>query len=245
MTLPDQSRISENASIQAISQKHGYIDRCMAHSIEYSKKLVLPYLRNSTSILEIGPAEGFLSEFLFDNTSYYEIVEPSKLFAKDLKNRFPQSIVNCCMIEDFNTRKKYDFILLSHVLEHVIDPVSVLRRCQNFVKENSILFCIVPNSHSIHRQAAVKMGLLEKEDQLNESDILHGHKRVYDISLLNNHFLNADFNIISSGGYWLKPLSNSQIEKSWSDDMLSAFMALGESYPDISAEIYIASCLNY
>ncbi len=245
MNLPDQSRISENASIQAISQQHGYIDKCMTHSIEYSKKLVFPYLKNSSSILEIGPAEGYLSEFLAENSSRYEIVEPSKIFAKDLTNRFPQSIVNCCMIEDFNTKEKYDFILLSHVLEHVIDPVYVLRLCQNFMKENSTLFCIVPNSHSIHRQAAVQMGLLDKEDQLNESDIMHGHKRVYDMSLLNNHFLDADFNILSSGGYWLKPLSNSQIEKSWSDEMLSAFMTLGESYPDISAEIYVASCLNF
>mgnify|MGYP006219512491 CR=1 FL=1 len=72
------------------------------------------------------------------------------IFAKDLKSRFPQSIVNCCMVEDFNTRKKYDFILLSHVLEHVIDPVSVLRRCQNFMKESSTLFCIVPNLSLIH-----------------------------------------------------------------------------------------------
>ena len=85
----------------------------------------------------------------------------------------------------------------------------------------------------------------KKKQVKNESDVLHGHKRVYDMNLLNNHFLNADFNIVSSGGYWLKPLSNSQIEKYWSDEMLSAFMALGESYPDISAEIYVASCLNY
>ena len=83
-----------------------------------------------------------------------------------------------------------------------------------------------------------------KEDQLNESDVIHGHKRVYNIRLLNNHFLEADLNIISSGGYWLKPLSNSQLEKSWSDEMLSAFMTLGESYPEISAEIYVVTRLK-
>ena len=244
MTLPDKAHISENSFLQSIAKQHGYIDRCMTHSIEYSKKLLLPYLANSSSVLEVGPAEGYLSEFLFNNSSRYEIVEPSKIFAENLTNRFPESIVNCCMIEDFSSKEKYDLILLSHVLEHVIDPVSVLKRCQNFMNEKTILFCVVPNSHSIHRQAAVTMGLLDKEDQLNESDVIHGHKRVYNIRLLNNHFLEADLNIISSGGYWLKPLSNSQLEKSWSDEMLSAFMTLGESYPEISAEIYVVTRLK-
>ena len=41
------------------------------------------------------------------------------------------------------------------------------------------------------------------------------------------------------GGYWLKPIANSQIEQSWTPEMLEAFMQLGEQYPDIAAEIYV------
>ena len=32
-------------------------------------------------------------------------------------------------------------------------------------------------------------------------------------------------------GYWLKPLSNQQIEELWTPSMLDAFMHLGERYP--------------
>ena len=43
------------------------------------------------------------------------------------------------------------------------------------------------------------------------------------------------------GGYWLKPLSNGQIEQDWTPQMVEAFMKLGERYPDIAAEIYVVA----
>lgn len=234
---------SEQAAIQSIANEHGYLNRCMTHSIDYSQKLIAKYINSNSRVLEVGPAEGRLSTFLYESAGTYEVVEPSELFAANLKNRYPNASVNCCMIEDFHATAKYDFILLSHVLEHVIDPVNVLCHCKQYMSENTILFCIVPNSHSLHRQAAVKMGILREESQLNKSDIKHGHKRVYNLTKLSNDFISAGLDIVSSGGYWLKPLSNSQLESSWSDKMFEAFMELGESYPEICAEIYLASAL--
>ena len=45
------------------------------------------------------------------------------------------------------------------------------------------------------------------------------------------------------GGYWLKPLSNAQLDRDWTPEMLDAFMALGERYPDVAAEIYVVATL--
>ena len=47
-----------------------------------------------------------------------------------------------------------------------------------------------------------------------------------------------------SGGYWLKPVSNAQIEEAGNPEMLKAFMQMGERYPDIAAEIYIKAELS-
>ena len=52
-------------------------------------------------------------------------------------------------------------------------------------------------------------------------------------------FMSAGLRIDVFGGYWLKPLSNSQIESQWTQAMLDAFMQLGERYPDIAGEIYV------
>ena len=40
------------------------------------------------------------------------------------------------------------------------------------------------------------------------------------------------------GGVFLKPLTNSQIEKWWTEEMMDAFYELGKEYPEIAAEIY-------
>lgn len=44
---------------------------------------------------------------------------------------------------------------------------------------------------------------------------------------------------MQAGGYWFKPLSDSQIEKDWTQELIQAFLMLGEEYPDIAGEIYL------
>ena len=51
----------------------------------------------------------------------------------------------------------------------------------------------------------------------------------------------AGYRIEIFGGYWIKPISNAQIDAQWSAEMLDAFMRLGERYPDIAAEIYVVA----
>ena len=63
--------------------------------------------------------------------------------------------------------------------------------------------------------------------------------RIYTPETLLSEFVNVNYSIISRGGYWLKPLSDKQIEENWSDKMIHAFMKLGEQYPDISGELYL------
>ena len=103
------------------------------------------------------------------------------------------------------------------------------------------MIAAVPNSKSVHRQAAVLMGLLAREDSLNEMDIHHGHRRVFNPESFKEVFIKAGMRIRDYGGYWLKPVSNAQIEQSWTPEMLHAFMLLGERYPDIAAEIYVVA----
>ena len=85
------------------------------------------------------------------------------------------------------------------------------------------------------------MGLLKFEEELNDADRHHGHRRVYTPETFRRDFLLAGLRIEVFGGYWLKPVSNGQIERDWDERMLSAFMTLGERYPDIAGEIYVVA----
>jgi hypothetical protein len=99
----------------------------------------------------------------------------------------------------------------------------------------------VPNARSLHRQAAVLMGLLGVETELNDTDRRIGHRRVYTPETFRADFYRAGLSVDVFGGYWLKTLSNQQIQDSWTEDMIAAFLQLGERYPDVAAEIYVVA----
>jgi 2-polyprenyl-3-methyl-5-hydroxy-6-metoxy-1,4-benzoquinol methylase len=42
--------------------------------------------------------------------------------------------------------------MLTHILEHVDDPVQVLKIAKKFLKEDGVLIADVPNAHSLHRE---------------------------------------------------------------------------------------------
>ena len=137
---------------------------------------------------------------------------------------------------------------MGRVLEHVEYPEQILELAKGWLKPCTYnskgggrIISMVPNSHSIHRQAAVKMGLLKSEDSMSEADVFHGHRRIYDLESLQKEFLKAGLKVIDSGGYWLKPLSNAQIQNTWDTKMTLAFMELGEAYPQIAGDIYVVA----
>ncbi|WP_323018066.1 hypothetical protein [Castellaniella sp.] len=80
------------------------------------------------------------------------------------------------------------------------------------------------------------MGIVPTEDALNETDKRRGHRRVFTPETFRQAFSQAGLSIDLFGGYWMKPVSNAQIESDWTPQMVEAFMALGERYPDIAGE---------
>ena len=232
--------MSNKESLQKISEKSLYSAGVMPIAIKYCFSIFKRHFTGS-SILEMGPAEGVMTECLITTGREIHIVEGSRLFCEKLAELYPSAEVVNSLFEDFVPGRRFDNIIMGHVLEHVDDPVMLLKTVSTWLEEGGRVFAAVPNSRSLHRQAAVIMGLLSRENQLNDLDIHHGHKLVFDPESFRNIFLQAGFNIEVFGGYWLKPLSNGQLQNSWDVSTLEAFMALGERYPDIAGEIYIVA----
>lgn len=234
---------TESEKLKEIAQRSIYAKGTNAKTILYSGNIFLSNMVGD-SVLELGPAEGLMTDILYPQyKNKYTVVDAAPVFVKEIKKKYPKIEGIVSLFEEYETECKYDNIILGHVLEHVENPVSVLCHIKNFLSENGRILAAVPNCYSIHRQAAVKMGLMKQVDEMSEKDKLHGHRRVYSIELLHEHFKRANLSIIKEGGYWLKPLSDKQIEKDWTESMLDAFMSLGEQYPSIAAEIYIIATL--
>ena len=234
----------EQKRVNEIAARSRYAEGLNTQTTRYSFAIFKRYLRPG-SILELGPAEGVMTECLYSKSHDLSAVEGSALFCEGLRERFPRLKVINALFEEFETERTYDNIILGHVLEHVKDPALILSKVREWLAPAGRVFAAVPNAHSLHRQAAVIMGLLKHEKELSDNDLYHGHRRVYDPESFRADFIAAGLKIEHFGGYWIKPLSNRQIEESWTEQMVDAFMLLGERYPEIAAEmVVVASCMQ-
>lgn len=226
--------------LEVIAEDSIYALGVMEHAIKYCYKVFSRHMIDG-NVLELGPAEGLMTELILQDNYQLTIIEGSLNFCEILKNKFPNAEIINSLFEDFSIDKKFNNIILGHVLEHVIDPVGLLKHIKNFLTPGGKILAAVPNARSIHRQAAVIMGYLQTEDSLNERDIQHDHRCVFNPESFRSIFYQSGLNIDIFGGYWLKPLSNKQIEETWTLQMIESFFQLGERYPDIAGEIYVVA----
>lgn len=235
---------SEHKHLESVAKSldYAYIEGVNLNTVEYNAEIFKRYLKKGDSILELGPAEGAMTDLLYPIYSEnYTVVDAVVSYVDILKKRHPGIKGEATLIEEYQPTQYYDSIILGHVLEHVDNPVKILRKCKSWLKTSGQIMLSVPNCNSIHRQAAVIMGLQENVKNLSEMDKTHGHRRVYSWQELADDFESAGLHVVKMGGYWLKPLSNAQLEATWTKQMMDAFMLLGEKYPEIAAEIYVVA----
>jgi 2-polyprenyl-3-methyl-5-hydroxy-6-metoxy-1,4-benzoquinol methylase len=230
--------LDEQLRLERIAADSWYSQGLNTTSVEYCAHVFARFWKGRRC-LEMGPAEGIMTPHLDRAFPDLTLVEGAEAFCAGLRQRFPDATVVRSLFEDFTPIAPFDTIVLGHVLEHVGNPVEVLRKAGSWLAPAGVICCAVPNARSLHRQAGVMLQMLDTVHSLNPTDLHHGHRRVYDPETFRADFLKAGLRLRTCGGYWIKPLSNRQMEDGWSPDTIHAFMQLGESYPDIAAEIYI------
>jgi len=231
---------AEYERLEDIASDSRYSAGVMANMTRYSYDVARRWIKGPR-VLEMGPAEGHMTDALMSDGFDLTVVEGSSRFCQEIADRHPSARVVHSIFEEFTSEPVFDTVVLGHVLEHVDNPDIILQLVKSWLAPGGRVFAAVPNARSLHRQAAVIMGLLGREDEMNEADLHHGHRRVFNPETFRAIFAPAGLHIEFYGGYWLKPVSNGQIETSWTPDMLNAFVTLGERYPDVAAEIYVVA----
>jgi 2-polyprenyl-3-methyl-5-hydroxy-6-metoxy-1,4-benzoquinol methylase len=145
--------------------------------------------------------------------------------------------------EDFEPDQPFDAIFLTHTLEHLDEPVALLRRIGRWLTPAGRLFLVVPNAHAASRQIAVAMGLIPYPTAVTQGEHEHGHRRTYDLAALTAHVAEAGLGLVETGGVFFKPFANFQFDKliasgAISEDYLEGCFKLGALYPDLCASIY-------
>lgn len=229
---------TEQERLDQIAGNNEYDKGINGKMVRYTAELFRRHMKQG-SVLEMGPAQGLATDILHPYFGDYTVLDASADFINQICSRNPDIKSYVSLFEKFKNPEQYDNIILGHVLEHVGDPVHILSKCREWLKDGGVLCAAVPNRNSLHRQVGVKLGMLKDIAELHEGDLKIGHRRVYDLKGFIHDFQEAGFMIRQSGGYWLKPISSSQIEKTWSEELIQAYMEMGEKYPDIACNIYV------
>lgn len=211
-------------------------------NIEYRIQTMRPFFVAGPA-LELGTGGGHCTLELAKYFPVLDSVEGAPALAERTRSRGlpPHASVHVSYFETFEPSRQYANIFMIQVLEHLDDPVHVLDKYRRALAPDGRLFLTVPNSQSLHRLAAVEMGLLKSADSLNEIDLSAGHRRVYSPPLLQAHLHQAGYRMVYRGGLFVKPLSNGQIVSQWSVEMMRAFHEIAGCLPDHSAEILVVA----
>lgn len=225
-------------------RKYGYnFDYDVLH--HYMVKAFQPFFR-SGKILELGSFEGRFTERLLAHFSDITCVEASDAAVNQAREIFGSKvqIING-LFEEVNLPTKYDHIILTHVLEHLSDPVSVLKRVNDeWLSENGRLFLVCPNANAPSRQIAVKMGLISHNTAITPGEAQHGHHITYSLDTLERDARRAGLKVVYRTGIFFKALANFQWDRLLNTDIISqtyldGCFELGQIYPDLCSSIFL------
>lgn len=111
-------------------------------------KIINKFKNKPGKVLDIGASSGGMLEVFFENGWDVLGVEPSKKATK-LANEKGFKVINKPFEEVTIKDESIDVVILNHTLEHVKNPVRVLKKVKKILKNNGIVYVDVPNFGSL------------------------------------------------------------------------------------------------
>ena len=234
-----------NKEIIDNDRKYGYsFDFDVMHP--FMIKSFEPFFNKKGSFLELGCYKG---DFTKRFTEYFDditCVEASSEAIEEAKQKVPSSVKFMNeLFENVDLPQKYDNIVLTHVLEHLDDPVKVLKRINDeWLSDDGRFFLVTPNAMAPSRQIAVKMGLITHNSAVTPAEEEHGHRITYTLDTLERDAKVAGLKVVHRSGIFFKALANFQWDKLLQTDIISkdyldGCYELGQQYPELCSSIFL------
>lgn len=213
-------------------------------------------------VLDLACGEGKMLGLFRDNFDRVVGVDASGFALSKAREKYPDIELHESLIEDLTLADKFDTVFLLNVLEHVRDPVELLKKAGTFMKDDGILIIHVPNAEAVNRKIAVIMGTLEYLEELSPYDLkVTGHRRYYKMDTLIEDIETAGLSVVKTGGVMYKMLSMAQMDwllaegpweeggfgwgrvgaekaKDWRAEFCRACYEIGKEYPKDCNIIY-------
>jgi len=204
-----------------------------------------PFFRDG-NILELGSFKGDFTRKYLPYFSDITCVEASDDAIEIAQNEFGTKVkfVNS-LFETATLPAKYDNIVLTHVLEHIDDPISILKRINDeWLAKDGRLFLVCPNANAPSRQIAVKMGLISHKTAVTAAEAEHGHRCTYTFDTLERDVVSSGLEVVHRSGIFFKALANFQWDQLLktniiSENYLEGCYKLGHEYPQLCSSIFL------
>ena len=199
------------------------------------------------SILELGSFKGDFTKRLLPYSDEITCVEASDEAIKIAKDKLKDCnvlFINS-LFETVNLSKKYDNIILTHVLEHIDDSVGLLKRINDeWLSDGGRLFLVCPNANAPSRQIAVKIGIISHNSAITPAEKEHGHNITYTLDTLERDVKLGGLKVEYRSGIFFKALANFQWDQLLKTDIISkeyldGCYELGQQYPDLCSSIML------
>ena len=197
------------------------------------------------SALELGCFQGGMTARIFKEYPDTCVVEGSAECIEIARAKAGLNLVEFIhgTFETVMLDRKFDAVFMIHTLEHLDDPVLVLKRCRSWLHPGGKLFVAVPNAYAASRQIACKMGIVGEPTSVTQAEAMHGHRRTYSKWTCERDLLKAGLKLVSFGGVMFKPMANFQMDLALQHGVidqayLDGCYELGKEYPDFCSSLF-------
>jgi 2-polyprenyl-3-methyl-5-hydroxy-6-metoxy-1,4-benzoquinol methylase len=240
----DSSRNYNREAQDASDHKYAYaFDFDVMHP--FMVRSFAPFF-NKGSLLELGSFRGDFTRRLTAHFTDITCVEASDDAVSAARHVLGDTVrfVNATF-ETVELPRTYDNVVLTHVLEHLDDPIAVLTRInREWLSDIGRLFLVCPNGNAASRQIAVRMGIISHNAAVTPAEREHGHRITYTLDTLEGHARAAGLEVVHRSGIFFKALANFQWDRLLATDIISSdylegCYQLGHLYPDLCSSIFL------
>lgn len=208
--------------------------------LNWYPKRILQHTPNSQSLLELGLGHGYTTTIFSKRFAKHVVLDGSRAIIENFQSKYPDckaEIVET-YFEKFESAEKFDLIVMGFILEHVDNPVEILKHYKQFLAPGGRMFIAVPNAEVLNRRLGHAAGLLKDMQELSENDHILGHQRYYTVKTLTDDIHAAGYSVALMEGIYLKPLTTSQmISLHFDKKVIDAFCEVGIAYPELCCGI--------
>ena len=208
--------------------------------LKWYPERIVKYSEGAESLLELGLGHGITATTFAPHFKRHVVIDASRAVIANFRQRYPDAKVEIVesFFEAFDTQERFDVIVLGYILEHVDDPVLILRHFRKFLRPRGRMFVTVPNAEVLNRKLGYLAGMLPDMQELSGHDLLLGHKRYYTVSSLRCDIEQSGYIVKLMEGIYLKPLMTKQmLSLNLDGRIIEALCQVGVDYPELSCGI--------